>query len=199
VGGDWDQSEQAYADSPTYGEPVVGGWGDTYGDAPAQEQEQGFWDDVTDWVDDLIDDSPQQASPGSGEGIFDFIEEVWPAQEHIDQRNQLKAGHLAAFRGSLNSAIQATELLGAESSSDQVNYASGVITTAANAAFVAADEIGRETQTGGKYAYYHNALAGAAGDLQAIAWSDSEAVRRTDIPNVLAKLHMIGGDSESLY
>ena len=196
---DWEQSKQAYDDSSTYGEPVVGGWGDTYGDAPVQEQEQSFWDDVTEWIDDLTDDSPQQESSGSG-GIADIIEQVWrPAQEHIDQRNELKANHLAAFRGRLNSAIQATEVLGAESYSDQVQYASGVITTAANTALLAADDLGRTTQTGGKYEYYHGALAEAASQLESIAWSDSEAVRRTDIPNVLAKLHMIGRDSESLY
>ena len=197
---DWDQSEQPSDDSSSYGEPVVGGWGDTYGDAPAQEQEQGIWEDVTDWVDDLIDDSPQPESSGSGGGIVDFVEEMWkPAQDHIDHRNQLMANHLAAFRGSLNSAMQATELLGPESSSDQVQYASGLITTAANTAYFAADEIGRETQTGGKYAYYHGALAGAASALEAIAWSNSEAVRQTDIPDVLATLRMVGNDSESLY
>jgi hypothetical protein len=32
---DWDQGEQAYDDSST-GEPVVGGWGDTYGEAVRQ-------------------------------------------------------------------------------------------------------------------------------------------------------------------
>lgn len=192
--------EQAYDDSSNYEQPVVGGWGDTYGDAPAQEQEQSVWEDVKDWVDDLIPDSPQEESSGSGEGIFDFVEELWrPTREQIDRRNQLMADHLAAFRSSLNSAIQATELLGAESSSDQVQQASGVITSAANAAYFAADEIGRETQIGGKYAYYHGALAEAAGQLESIAWSNSEAVRRTDIPDVLAKLHMIGRDSESLY
>ena len=199
---DWDQSQQAYDDSSTYGEPAVGGWGDSYGDAPTQEQEegQGFWDDLTDWVDDLVhDDSSQQESSDSGGGIVDVIEQVWrPAQEHIDQRNRLMADHLAAFRGSLNSAIQATEPLGAESSSDQVQHASGLITSAANAAYFAADDIGRETQTGGKYAYYHGALAEAASELEAIAWSNSEAVRRTDIPNVLAKLYIVGRDSESL-
>jgi hypothetical protein len=192
--------EQAYDDPSAYGDPAVGGWGDSYGDAPAQEQGQGFWEDVKDWVDDLIDDPSQQESSGSGEGILDVIEDAWrPAQDHIDRRNELIANHLAAFRGSLNSAIQATELLGAESSSDQVRYASGMVTNVAQSALVAADEIGRETQTGGKYAYYQGALAAAASELQAIAASDSEAVRSTDIPDVLDKLHMIGRDSESLY
>jgi len=197
---DWDQSEQAYEDSST-GEPVVGGWGDTYGEAPAQDEQQGFLDDMTDWVEDLVDPVlPEQEASGVGDGISDIIEQVWrPAQDQIDQRNELMANHLAAFRGSLNTAIQATELLGPESSSDQVQYASGLITTAANTAYMAADEIGRETQTGGKYAYYHGALAGAAGKLEAIAWANSEAVRQTDIPDVLATLMMVGNDSESLY
>lgn len=196
---DPEQSEQAFDDSSAYGEPVVGGWGDTYGDAPVQD-EQSLWDDVTEWVEELTDDTPTEDSSGSGGGISGLIENTWrPVQEHIDRRNELEANHRAVFRGRLNSAIQATELLGPESSFDEVLSASGTITTAANTAYVAADELDRDTPTGGRYAHYHGTLAWAASELESVAMSDSEAARQYSIPTILSTLRDVGNDSESLY
>lgn len=193
-------NEQTNDEWSTNEEPVVGGWGETFGDAPAQQEEQSVWDQVTDWFDDPTDNSSQEESSGIGGVVSDIVDGIWrPTQESIDRRNELEANHLSVFRGRLNSAIQATELLGPESTSDQVQSASGLITTAANTAYGAADELDRDTAVGNKYASYHGMLAWAASELEKVAWSNSETERQYSIPGILNTLRDVGNDSESLY
>jgi hypothetical protein len=169
--------------------------------ATTDDQEQSLWDEVTEWVEDVTDTAPEpEPAPSSSGAITDLAEHMLYPMRRDAEANQLeRENQLAAFRGSLRSAIQASELLGPESSSDEVRYAASLTSAAANAAYATADALGHNSTAGSRCAQYQGTLAWAASELESVAYSDSADVRQSSIPGIVSTLHSVGSDAESLY
>ena len=194
-------SEQPYDESSTSDEPAVGGWGEIYGEAAPQEQEQSVWDEVTEWVEDITDTTPEaEPAHSASNPISDIADKLLnPIRRDQEVQQMEQANQLAAFRGALSSAIHAAEPLGPDSSSDQVRYAAALTAAAGNAAYATADAFGHNSSTGSRCVYHQGTLAWAASELESVANSVSADMRQSAVPGIVSTLYGVAGDVDSLY